>query len=391
MKMTKKLFRLACWSVAIGGGFAPALSVVAATTTVLVGSGGLRFVPATASIATGDSVIWSWAASGHSTTSGTVSGGTATPDNLWNSQVQNVPHSFTNTFDTAGTFPYYCIPHAAAGMTGTIIVEPPTTVVQVGNGGLVFSPATASLPVHGRVIWNWSGTFHSTTSGTVNGFNATPDGLWDSGVNTSLPYSFTNTFDDAGTFPYYCSIHFSSGMTGTIIVTNLAAPNLPPTVSITNPANNITLSAPATFTLAANATDADGSIANVQFLQGATSLGNVVAAPFSISVNDLAAGDYTFSAVAGDNGGLTATNSITVHVINPTPVTISAPAALAAGQFQFSYTADIGLTYVVEISTNLLDWQPVATNTANANPATFTDANATGGSAFYRVRRQPNP
>jgi plastocyanin len=273
-------------------------------------------------------------------------------------------------------------------MKGTVIVDPPTATVLVGSGGLVFFPATASIPVNGRIIWNWAGSGHSTTSG--NNGSVGGDGLWNSGVN-NLPHSFTNTFTTAGSFPYYCIPHFSSGMKGTIVVTNAVAPNLPPTVTITNPASGTTLSAPASLTLAASADDSDGSVANVQFLQGATSLGNVAAAPFSMAVNNLAAGDYTFSAVASDNLGATATNSIVVHVINAGPVTVSAPAFATADHFQFSYTADIGLSYVVQVSTNLLDWTPLATNTATASPVIFSDPNAGGGAAFYRVERRPNP
>mgnify|MGYP006298227721 CR=1 FL=1 len=31
--------------------------------------------------------------------------------------------SYVHTFETAGTFEYLCVPHEAAGMTGTIVVE----------------------------------------------------------------------------------------------------------------------------------------------------------------------------------------------------------------------------------------------------------------------------
>src|SRR6266571_3387217 len=81
------------------------------------------------------------------------------------------------------------------------------------------------------------------------------------------------------------------------------------------PPNGAVFSAPATFALKASATDSDGTVTNVQFLQGASSLGNVTSSPYSIAVNNLTAGDYTFSAVATDNGGLKATNVVSVHVV----------------------------------------------------------------------------
>jgi plastocyanin len=263
-----------------------------------------------------------------------------------------------------------------------------TATVLVGSGGLKFVPAVTNISSGDSVVWSWAGSPHSTTSGT----NGAASGLWDSGVNGN-PHSFTNTFNAGGTFSYYCSVHYPEGMTGAVVVTSLTTSNIPPTVTITNPASGTTLSAPASLTLTANATDSDGTVTNVQFLIGATSLGNVAAPPFSIAANNLSAADYIFSAVATDNNGATATNSILVHVINPSPVNISALSIPSPNHFQFSYASDIGLSYVVQVSTNLLTgWASIATNSpATANPTIFTDPNATSGSSFYRVGRLPNP
>jgi len=52
-----------------------------------------------------------------------------------------------------------------------------------------------------------------------------------------------------------------------------APPNLPPTVSLTAPAAGAVFTAPATITLRATATDSDGTVAKVEFLNGATKLG----------------------------------------------------------------------------------------------------------------------
>ena len=106
-----------------------------------------------------------------------------------------------------------------------------TTTVLVGSGGLVFVPATATIAQHDSVIWSWSGGPHSTTSGTTSGSTASPNGLWDSSLN-SPPHSFTNTFNSAGTFPYYCSVpfHFENGMKGTIVVTAAIPITTPRTV-----------------------------------------------------------------------------------------------------------------------------------------------------------------
>jgi len=261
-----------------------------------------------------------------------------------------------------------------------------TATVVVGSGGaLIFAPATTSIQVNDSVTWSWAGNFHSTTSGTPPG---TANGLWDSGVN-DVPHSFTRQFTTAGTFPYFCSIHFGEGMVGSIIV---SSPAVPPDVTITNPASGTVLSAPASLNLAASASVASGSITSVQFFQGTTSLGSLAAPPFSLAVNNLPAAAYTFSAVATANSGLTATNSISVNVIDASPLILAAPVVSTPGHFGFSYSSDVGLTYVVQVSSNLASgWTSIDTNTATTNPTVFVDPNASSASSFYRVLRLPNP
>jgi hypothetical protein len=58
-----------------------------------------------------------------------------------------------------------------------------------------------------------------------------------------------------------------------------------PTVSLTAPANNSTLTAPANVTLTANATPSDtaSTISKVDFYAGGTLIGTVSAAPHSIT------------------------------------------------------------------------------------------------------------
>jgi plastocyanin len=270
-----------------------------------------------------------------------------------------------------------------------------TTSVLVGPSLTdTFSPNIVNINVGDQIIWTWQATFHSTTSGTLSGTPPTatpnPNGIWDSGVVTSLPHSFTNSFPSAGNFPFFCSIHYNFGMTGQV---NVAAVALPPTVSITNPVNNATFSAPASFTLAATAASSGGSVTNVQFFQGATSLGNATTSPYSVLVNSLAAADYTFSAVASDNSGLTATNAVTIHVVTPVAIVLSAPQFLPPADFRFNYTANSGLTYVIQRSSSLSSgsWTTLSTNVAGGSPVLFDDPAASGNPGFYRVGRMPNP
>src|SRR5579863_8428853 len=99
--------------------FGSAISVLA--TNYPVGTDGLTFSPSAISINVGDSVTWNdLEGGGHTTTSS---------DSLWNSSTDG----YTFTFNNAGTFNYYCIPHAQYGMVGSVTVNavatPPTVTI----------------------------------------------------------------------------------------------------------------------------------------------------------------------------------------------------------------------------------------------------------------------
>ena len=76
--------------------------------------------------------------------------------------------------------------------------------------------------------------------------------------------------------------------------------------------------------------------------------------------------------------------------VPPSPVIIT-NARVSNGQFLFDHTANPGLSYVVENSTNLAAWSPVTTNTATSNSVQAADTFQVGGLRFYRVGRLPNP
>jgi plastocyanin len=260
-----------------------------------------------------------------------------------------------------------------------------TVSVGVANGNaLLFFPATTNIATGDSVLWTWNSTGitpHSSTSDT--------NGLWDS-TSVPAPHTFTQTFTSAGTFPYHCTIHVSLGMKGTIIV---AAANLPPSVTITNPVSGTIFAAPANVTIQASASDTDGTVTNVQFRVGTNVVANKATAPFFGVTNNLAAGGYTLFAIASDNSGATATNQVAISVVTPVSVLLSAPQPVPPTKFRFSYTANAGLSYIVQRSTNLLspNWTTLVTNTAGSGSINFTDLNASFNPGFYRVGRLPNP
>jgi hypothetical protein len=113
-------------------------------------------------------------------------------------------------------------------------------------------------------------------------------------------------------------------------VTLTVTGNVAPSVALTAPTNGTALTAPASFTLAANAADNDGIVAQVEFFNGGSSLGVDTTSPYSITVNSLGAGTYTLSAVASDNGGAKATNSVSIMVNGPPTVALINPTNGAA-------------------------------------------------------------
>jgi len=62
---------------------------------------------------------------------------------------------------------------------------------------------------------------HTFTSGTVDGFAPSPDGIFDSGMLMKPGDSFDYNADTVGEFPYFCTLHV--WMQGTLIVQEAAA------------------------------------------------------------------------------------------------------------------------------------------------------------------------
>ena len=100
--------------------------------------------------------------------------------------------------------------------------------VDVAPGGqLVFSMPSVSIQVGDTVKWTWKADGHSVTSGVPG----VPSGLFDSGINNS-GNTFSHTFTDPGTVPYYCKPHGACcNMKGSVIVA--AAPTPTPSPSPT--------------------------------------------------------------------------------------------------------------------------------------------------------------
>jgi plastocyanin len=255
-------------------------------------------------------------------------------------------------------------------------VEAATTNVNVEN--FDFSPASVTINVNDAVQWNWVSGTHSSTSSS---------GLWDS-TQLGTPASYSIAFPAIGNYPYFCTVHGSATMSGSITV---LSPGQSVSVTITNPANGAIYAAPWTGMLKATASDTGGTITKVEFFRNNASMGVVTSAPYNRNLTNLPAGNYTFTAVATDNFGVSNISpAVAVTVLSPSAIILSGPQRLSPTQFEFSYTADAGLRYVVERSGTLMNFTPILTNTAVGNSVGVIDNGAGAGPTFYRVGRLPN-
>jgi plastocyanin len=129
----------------------------------------------------------------------------------------------------------------------TMVLIVPTAGAQQGQNVTVmmednyFEPANITVPAGSTVTWVQNGNNpHTTTS---------YDGLWDSGIiQGGSGGSFSFTFNEPGTYEYFCRPHENQGMVGTVTVTGGGggaqdtmmvmegtAPPLPPSGGFTAP------------------------------------------------------------------------------------------------------------------------------------------------------------
>jgi plastocyanin len=251
----------------------------------------------------------------------------------------------------------------------------------VSVSGFTFVPNVLTVTVGDSVTFQGLEGLHTVTGDTV----AEPFCGIASGASCQV------TFNRVGIFAYHCTPHQNLGMTGIVTV---AGPNFQPMVTLTAPADGSVFAAPATFDLAADASDFGGSVASVRFIRGGTtSLGNPDStAPYTGIASTLAAGNYVLTARVTDDKGLLNTSApVNITVVTPVNIQLLSPAS-GAGGFQFNYTANRGLRYIVEGSANSgspSPFVPLTTNVATSNLMTFIDPADVGRSnRAYRVFRQ---
>lgn len=129
--------------------------------------------------------------------------------------------------------------------------------------------------------------------------------------------------------------HWGQNMYRSLVLTVLvvaaegatAGQNQAPTATLTSPVTGASFIAPATVSLAATASDKDGTVARVDFFAGTTLIGSSSTAPYQATWSNVAAGTYSITAKAVDNAGATGTSSaVSITVASATSLVITSPA-----------------------------------------------------------------
>jgi hypothetical protein len=204
------------------------------------------------------------------------------------------------------------------GFTANLTLKNTGDAISSWNLGFDF-PTTGQkyTPTGWSANWSQSGTHVTATNMPWNGSLAT-------GASTTM--GFNGTWTGSNPSPTSFTVN---GVTCGGVGNNQA-----PTVSLTSPTAGQTYTAPATVAIAANAADADGTVSKVDFYQGTTLLGTDTSSPYSYSWQNVAAGNYSITAKATDNGGATTTSSpvgITVST-NANPTLVVSPLSLAVAE-----------------------------------------------------------
>lgn len=171
--------------------------------------------------------------------------------------------------------------------------------------------------------------------------------------------------------------------------------NSAPTAALTAPANGSTGTTGTPITLSANAADSDGTVARVEFFDGATKLGEDTTAPYSIGWTPTSTGSHSLTARATDNcGAMTTSAAVSVTINAPTgdtqppTVSITAPAAFADGSTSSAlpFTANASDNVGVANVEFQVDGVTIANDTSSPYGTTVDTTAYASGQHVIRVR-----
>ncbi|MBC5995125.1 PA14 domain-containing protein, partial [Pontibacter cellulosilyticus] len=136
-----------------------------------------------------------------------------------------------------------------------------------------------------------------------------------------------------------------NGTSGSTTTTNQA-----PNVTLTSPASGAAFTAGNTITLTASASDADGTVARVEFFAGSTKIGESTASPYSFNWASVAAGSYSLTAKATDDKGATKVSAaVSISVATATTSTVTTTTTTGTGKISREYWANVSGSGIANI------------------------------------------
>ena len=194
-----------------------------------------------------------------------------------------------------------------------------------------------------------------------------------------------------GTYTLKATAYDSAGSSATsapVQVTVSAAP--PPTVSITSPASGTTFAAPASIAITADAATPSGSITRVDFYVNNTNMGSAAAAPYSLTVSNLAPGSYSIKAIATDTRGMTATSAVVPVTVSEAAPTVSITSPLTGRMYvapaSISITADATAASGATLTAVEFYNGTTLLGSVSTAPYTYTWSNVPAGSYPLKAR-----
>jgi hypothetical protein len=290
----------------------------------------------------------------------------------WFAKATSAPFTVTYVSSTAGSYTLTAIATDSNNKTGAASGVP----ITIASSGVVPASPTISQLVPNTAVAGGAG-FTLTVNGTSfvqnsgvywNGQLLATTYVSSSQLTAIVPVALVTQSGTISVTVVNPAVSNISSPAASFIISGI--PVAPPTVTLTAPANQAAYTSPASIVLTATPMAAQGAtIAKVDFYSGTTLAGTATTAPYSYTANGLAAGPYTFKAIATDSNGNTGTsNSATVTVYAaPTISTLSpASAIMNSGTFTLK-VAGTGF-----VSTDVVQWngQPLATTFVSATALT---------------------
>jgi len=236
-------------------------------------------------------------------------------------EVTNSPYTLVWTNPSAGVYGVVAIAtdqHGLSSTSGPVTVTivtnslPLVSIVSPINDAIFFTPTNISISA-----------LASDNDGTIKLVEFFRDNI-KLGERTNAPYTFVWTNVPRGQF------HLTARATDDRAGVTLSSPvvidvdNSPPQVVLTNPVTGDHIFEGTNISLAASASDPDGTISKVVFFEGTNKLGELTNAPWTLVWSNVVLGSYVLSAVATDNEqSTTVSPSVAVTVVSNQPPTVS--------------------------------------------------------------------